>query len=156
MKATNLFKKITLLNFIVFGLSSCSLFGAKSADDYSIEFTEDFPMTKSYGFKYNNSIKTSCEITKVNFEIQKEYLCVFYYGKKTYDVNGETSNESVSFEIIFKDSDGDVLTSDTVYSDSLVVGQRLGEDGYIGRKLVKESSLSKSKSYILCFYDHII
>ena len=124
---------------------------------YSIGFNEEFPMIKAYGYedyKGNKTTYSKCTIDEISFETQNGYVVAFYHGKKTYDKGGDTGDETVEFQVILKDSENNVITSDRILRTNLVVGQSLGSDGYYGSKLVKESELSTAKTYTLYVNDY--
>ena len=141
-------------------LSSCQLWNRLTAkqSDYVINCSEELPVTKEYGFSYSDrkEVYTRCLITDIKYEIQEKTLCIFLYGKKTYDKDGEYGTNFVEFQIVLKDQDGMVVGHRTVGGLNLIVGQSFGDEGYLGYQFVKESALSKQKTYTLLINDYYL
>ena len=98
-------------------------------------FTPDFPMELNYG--YSNRIYTSCSITSMEYEIGywsdgKAGVTLNFSGTKTYDKEGDSSNNSCMFTYKLLDKDGDVAASGTAYVDPLKVGENFkNETAYV-------------------------
>ena len=141
-------------------LSSCQLWNRLTAkqSDYVINCSEELPVTKENGFSYSDrkEVYTRCLITDIKYEIQEKTLCIFLYGKKTYDKDGEYGTNSVRFQVVLKDDSGSVVGHIEAFDYDLLVGQTFGEEGYLGYKLAKESALSKEKTYSLIINDYYL
>ena len=126
---------------------------------YNISVNEQLPVTLSYKGYYSTYSK--CCVSDVHFIIAQNYNKTYYiyalfYGKKTYDEDGQYGSNTIKFKYILKNSTGEIVASGYVSDWNLVVGQKFGEDGYISKSLCKLSSLSTNETYTLYLIDYTI
>lgn len=126
---------------------------------YNISPSISLPKTLGYCYQYGSgriSYYSKCQITKIHFETQDDYLVVFFYGTKTYDEDGAYGSARVEFTCVLKDSNGNIIASKNISISGLVENQKFGSNGYYGVKFCKISSLSLNNNYILEVVDRKI
>ncbi len=86
----------------------------------------NLPVESNHG--YNEKVYTSCIVNDVRMEISSWYegkasVSLFFSGTKTFDSDGENSNESCIFVCKVIAEDGSIISSDTVYIDSIKMNE---------------------------------
>ena len=113
---------------------------------YDIKLSKGIPCNL-YEYYYSGGLYSGIKLTYVKLVISGSYLYFTYSGEKIYDTNGNTHVGSTDFVCILKDSDtGEIIASKTVYSPSLVVGQRFTNTS---TSITYASYLSENKKYVL-------
>lgn len=122
--------------YFSFEESSLSIFTGIPQGPMDIELPE-LP-TRVRRLSWNGNIRVSCDILDVTFDTSgfMPKMCITI--EKTYDVDGDNSNESCIFTYKVYDEENFVVASGTVFSRDMKVGEKSKEEEYIsitpGRK----------------------
>lgn len=77
---------------------------------------------------YNGSIRSTCTINNITYEVNGSYMTIYFEGVKTADVNGNNNSDSCIFSWKIYDNDNYVIGSGNVFTSDLVVGEKFKDE----------------------------
>lgn len=77
---------------------------------------------------YNGSIRSTCTINNITYEVDGSCMTIYFEGVKTADVNGNNNSDSCIFGWKLYDSDNYVIDSGNVFTSDLVVGEKFKDE----------------------------
>lgn len=79
----------------------------------------------SYSYKLSSgTVSSTCEAESISYEVSGDDLVLTIVGKKTYDKNGAGQSSSCKISYKLYDSEGFVVKSGTIYTQSVAVGDK--------------------------------
>ena len=77
---------------------------------------------------YDGSVRSTCAINNITYEIDGSEMIIKFEGVKTADVDGNNNSDSCIFSWKLYDSDNYVIDSGNVFTSNLVVGEKFKDE----------------------------
>lgn len=128
---------------------------------FNVTCSTSLPAEFSYISSISGYVFSKVNLTKVEFSIYDglfgEYLCAKFYGNKIYDADGDYATNSIHFLAILRDDDGNVLKTKEEFASSLIVGQQIGDGGFLEDSyFIDSKNLSEDGKYSIEIRDYIL